>query len=181
MVGLDAAGKTTILYKLKLGEVVTTIPTIGFNVETVQYKKIEFTGEKSSSVTIVFCPPSSQRDLYGLFFYSLLFLLQSGMSVARTRFVLCGAITFRTPKVSSLWSTLTIANVSLRPLKSFRKCCAKMNFAMPSSSCLPTNRISPMPCLSLRSLTSLVCMLSATANGISRGNLIDSPLYSLSL
>ena len=38
MVGLDAAGKTTILYKLKLGEVVTTIPTIGFNVETVQYR-----------------------------------------------------------------------------------------------------------------------------------------------
>uniref|UniRef100_A0A914REQ9 ADP-ribosylation factor 4 n=8 Tax=Ascaridoidea TaxID=33256 RepID=A0A914REQ9_PAREQ len=28
MVGLDAAGKTTILYKLKLGEIVTTIPTI---------------------------------------------------------------------------------------------------------------------------------------------------------
>ena len=29
MVGLDAAGKTTILYKWKLGEIVTTIPTIG--------------------------------------------------------------------------------------------------------------------------------------------------------
>ena len=29
MVGLHAAGKTTILYKLKLGEIVTTIPTIG--------------------------------------------------------------------------------------------------------------------------------------------------------
>lgn len=43
MVGLDAAGKTTILYKLKLGEVVTTIPTIGFNVETVEYKNITFT------------------------------------------------------------------------------------------------------------------------------------------
>ena len=43
MVGLDAAGKTTILYQLKLGEVVTTIPTIGFNVETVEYKKINFT------------------------------------------------------------------------------------------------------------------------------------------
>jgi len=43
MVGLDAAGKTTILYKLKLGDVVTTIPTIGFNVETVEYKKIQFT------------------------------------------------------------------------------------------------------------------------------------------
>ncbi|CAI7843174.1 unnamed protein product [Closterium sp. NIES-53] len=43
MVGLDAAGKTTILYKLKLGENVTTIPTIGFNVETVEYKNISFT------------------------------------------------------------------------------------------------------------------------------------------
>jgi len=43
MVGLDAAGKTTILYKLKLGEIVTTIPTIGFNVETVEYKNINFT------------------------------------------------------------------------------------------------------------------------------------------
>merc|ERR1712207_32780 len=43
MVGLDAAGKTTILYKLKLGEVVTTIPTIGFNVETVEYKNLSFT------------------------------------------------------------------------------------------------------------------------------------------
>jgi|EP00945_MAST-04E_sp_MAST-4E-sp1_P007871 ADP-ribosylation factor 1/2 len=43
MVGLDAAGKTTILYKLKLGEVVTTIPTIGFNVEQVDYKNISFT------------------------------------------------------------------------------------------------------------------------------------------
>merc|ERR1711943_136761 len=43
MFGLDAAGKTTILYKLKLGEVVCTIPTIGFNVETVQYKNVNFT------------------------------------------------------------------------------------------------------------------------------------------
>merc|ERR1711908_185614 len=43
MVGLDAAGKTTILYKLKLGEIVTTIPTIGFNVETVEYKNISLT------------------------------------------------------------------------------------------------------------------------------------------
>merc|ERR1712060_729507 len=33
----------TILYKLKLGEVLTTIPTMGFNVETVEYKNISFT------------------------------------------------------------------------------------------------------------------------------------------
>ncbi|KAK7119042.1 hypothetical protein R3I94_021029 [Phoxinus phoxinus] len=44
-VGLDAAGKTTILYKLnlQLGEVATPIPTIGFNVETFEYKNISFT------------------------------------------------------------------------------------------------------------------------------------------
>lgn len=42
MVGLDCAGKTTILYKLKLGEIVTTIPTIGFNVESVEYKNVSF-------------------------------------------------------------------------------------------------------------------------------------------
>jgi len=43
MVGLDAAGKTTVLYKLKLDDVVTTIPTIGFNVERVEYKNLRMT------------------------------------------------------------------------------------------------------------------------------------------
>ena len=38
MLGLDAAGKTTILFKMKLGEVVQSIPTIGFNVETIEFK-----------------------------------------------------------------------------------------------------------------------------------------------
>jgi small GTP-binding protein len=42
MLGLDAAGKTTILYNLKLGEYVQTIPTIGFNVETIKYKNLRF-------------------------------------------------------------------------------------------------------------------------------------------
>jgi ADP-ribosylation factor protein 1 len=43
MLGLDAAGKTTILYKMKLGEVVTTIPTIGFNVESIKFRNLIFT------------------------------------------------------------------------------------------------------------------------------------------
>jgi ADP-ribosylation factor 1/2 len=43
MVGIDAAGKTSILYKLKLGEVITTIPTIGFNVETLDLWGIKLT------------------------------------------------------------------------------------------------------------------------------------------
>ncbi|CAF0721583.1 unnamed protein product [Adineta steineri] len=42
ILGLDGAGKTTILYRLQVSEVVTTIPTIGFNVETVQYKNLKF-------------------------------------------------------------------------------------------------------------------------------------------
>ncbi|XP_066989344.1 uncharacterized protein [Macrobrachium rosenbergii] len=40
MFGLDGAGKTTILYKIKLGEVVQTIPTIGCNVETVEHGNV---------------------------------------------------------------------------------------------------------------------------------------------
>ncbi|THW77748.1 ARF/SAR superfamily, partial [Aureobasidium pullulans] len=42
ILGLDNAGKTTLLYRLKIGEVVTTIPTIGFNVESVNYKNLNF-------------------------------------------------------------------------------------------------------------------------------------------
>lgn len=44
MLGLDNAGKTTLVYKMKLNEVVNTIPTIGFNVETVTpCKGVKFT------------------------------------------------------------------------------------------------------------------------------------------
>ncbi len=43
MVGLDNAGKTTILFQLKFGKVISSVPTIGFNVETVSYKNISFT------------------------------------------------------------------------------------------------------------------------------------------
>jgi len=42
ILGLDGAGKTTILYRLQVGEVVTTIPTIGFNVEQVTFKNLRF-------------------------------------------------------------------------------------------------------------------------------------------
>lgn len=44
MLGLDAAGKTTVLYRLKLNKVVDTVPTIGFTVETLTpVKNISFT------------------------------------------------------------------------------------------------------------------------------------------
>jgi len=80
MVGLDAAGKTTILYKLKLGEIVTTIPTIGFNVETVEAKNITMTcwdvGGKDkirplwrhyyqNTQAVIFVADSNDRDRVG--------------------------------------------------------------------------------------------------------------------
>ncbi len=56
ILGLDGAGKTTILYRLQLGEVITTVPSIlrlvhlilmpnlaiGFNIETLTYKNLKF-------------------------------------------------------------------------------------------------------------------------------------------
>ena len=42
LLGQDAAGKTTITYKMKLGEVLQSTPTIGFNVETLEFKGIKF-------------------------------------------------------------------------------------------------------------------------------------------
>ena len=41
-IGLDASGKTTILYQLKLGKVVNTIPTKGFNLETIEYGNVRY-------------------------------------------------------------------------------------------------------------------------------------------
>lgn len=44
MLGLDAAGKTTILYNIvlkdKMPQTFNTIPTIGFNVEQVKHQNV---------------------------------------------------------------------------------------------------------------------------------------------
>lgn len=43
ILGLDNAGKTTLLYKLYApNRVIRTMPTIGFNVETVNYQNLSF-------------------------------------------------------------------------------------------------------------------------------------------
>ena len=36
LLGLDSVGKTTILYRMHLNQGIHTIPTIGFNVETLE-------------------------------------------------------------------------------------------------------------------------------------------------
>lgn len=43
ILGLDASGKTTLLYRLKTNETDATIPTIGFNVEEIKYGRLTFT------------------------------------------------------------------------------------------------------------------------------------------
>lgn len=56
ILGLDNAGKTTILYRLQneSDEAVETIPTIGFNVETLQYKNIKVGGFLCVSLVLYF-------------------------------------------------------------------------------------------------------------------------------
>lgn len=59
MLGLDGAGKSTVLYRLKLGDVVCTIPTFGLNVESLEYKNLKFQvvggGEKERKVWTSCC------------------------------------------------------------------------------------------------------------------------------
>lgn len=62
MVGLDASGKTTILYKLKLGEIVTTIPTIGIVLSYSLDYLYSF-----SHIKAIFVPSNCFHKLYNYF------------------------------------------------------------------------------------------------------------------
>lgn len=90
-IGLDGAGKTTILYRLQVGEVVTTIPTIGFNVEQVTYKNLKFQvwdlgGQTSirpywrcyysNTDAIIYVVDSADRDRIGISKDELLYMLR---------------------------------------------------------------------------------------------------------
>lgn len=91
ILGLDGAGKTTILYRLQVGEVVTTIPTIGFNVEQVTYKNLKFQvwdlgGQTSirpywrcyysNTDAIIYVVDSVDRDRIGISKDELLYMLR---------------------------------------------------------------------------------------------------------
>lgn len=43
MLGIDDAGKTTILHKMNIGEVLQILPIIGFYIQTTQFQKVKFT------------------------------------------------------------------------------------------------------------------------------------------
>lgn len=104
MVGLDAAGKTTILLKLKLNETKETVPTIGFNVETVEYKNVKFHvwdvgGQEKlrqlwkhyydGANAIIFVIDSNDRDRMGVAKAELDRLLRDPTLAAATLLVLC--------------------------------------------------------------------------------------------
>ncbi|KAG5670364.1 hypothetical protein PVAND_000635 [Polypedilum vanderplanki] len=91
ILGLDGAGKTTILYRLQVGEVVTTIPTIGFNVEQVTYKNLKFQvwdlgGQTSirpywrcyysNTDAIIYVVDSADKDRVGISKDELLYMLR---------------------------------------------------------------------------------------------------------
>ena len=42
ILGLDASGKTTIMNRLKYGDNMVTVPTIGFNCEHIQFGNLNF-------------------------------------------------------------------------------------------------------------------------------------------
>jgi hypothetical protein len=97
VVGLDNAGKTTTLYKLHLGEVVTTHPTVGSNVEELVYKNIRFEVRLLcllrnfyNSVTFLFfcfvvvvVLPNVCVLLWGLFDFVFLLYLESGCNLRK--------------------------------------------------------------------------------------------------
>eukprot|EP00758_Cryptobia_borreli_P005903 Tbor_TRINITY_DN5010_c6_g2::TRINITY_DN5010_c6_g2_i2::g.14126::m.14126/K07942/ARL1; ADP-ribosylation factor-like protein 1 len=91
VLGLDNAGKTSILYHLQLGTVVQTVPTVGFNLETVVYKNITFqvwdlggqTGIRpywrcyfSQTDAIIYVVDSTDRDRMGVAKNELFALLE---------------------------------------------------------------------------------------------------------
>uniref|UniRef100_A0A3Q3II19 ADP-ribosylation factor-like protein 1 n=1 Tax=Monopterus albus TaxID=43700 RepID=A0A3Q3II19_MONAL len=96
ILGLDGAGKTTILYQLQVGEVVTTIPAIGFNVETVTYKNLKFQvwdlgGQTSipywrcyysNTDAVIYVVDSSDRDRMGISKSELVAMLEEELKKA---------------------------------------------------------------------------------------------------
>lgn len=91
ILGLDGAGKTTILYRLQIGEVVTTKPTIGFNVETLTYKNLKLNvwdlgGQTSirpywrcyyaDTAAVIFVVDSTDRDRMATASHELHLMLQ---------------------------------------------------------------------------------------------------------
>lgn len=151
MVGLDAAGKTTVLYKLKLGDVVQTIPTIGFNVETVQYKNISFT--MWDVVSKILGKRKIHSDLIHLtlLFHSIIIIVHDiyeiyYIRVVNTKLDLSGDIIIPTLKASSSLLTRTIEKELMNLLRNCNTCWRKTSWETLLFWFFPTNKIFPPRC-----------------------------------
>jgi GTPase SAR1 family protein len=132
MVGLDAAGKTTILYKLKLGEIVTTIPTIGMPKapESLPLPSLPLSLPKIDLSILVLrlhmltsCASSAlSKDSTLRLLSTRTFSSPSGTSVVRTRSDPYGDITSKIPKASSSLLIATIVTVLSRHERNFSEC-----------------------------------------------------------
>uniref|UniRef100_A0AC35TTG1 ADP-ribosylation factor-like protein 1 n=1 Tax=Rhabditophanes sp. KR3021 TaxID=114890 RepID=A0AC35TTG1_9BILA len=136
ILGLDGAGKTTILYRLQVGEVVTTIPTIGFNVEQVTYNNLKFQvwdlgGQTSirpywrcyysNTDAIIYVVDSSDKDRVGISKQELLSMLEEEelknavLMVLANKCDIAGALT-----EVDVFNALGLANIKNRTLQIFK-------------------------------------------------------------
>ena len=134
ILGLDNAGKTTILYRLQneSDEAVQTIPTIGFNVETLQYKNIKVS--KRDAVVVKHCCGRSSDgvgsvgltpfDVSGMVFASS---SKYGTWVDRPAFDRTGGAITPIPTQLSLWSTVPIRSACRSHEVNWRPCWKKRN------------------------------------------------------
>ena len=136
ILGLDNAGKTTILYRLQneSDEAVQTIPTIGFNVETLQYKNIKVRecddfnfwavhemGIRpivKKALCLTLCVRASVRVLNSS---------KYGTWVVRLAFDRTGDAIIRIPMQLSLLWTVPIRNACRSPEVNWPPCWKKMN------------------------------------------------------
>jgi hypothetical protein len=142
MVGLDAAGKTTILYKLKLGEVVTTIPTIG----ACRPDGRGGGGRGGGWAGTCTCVRGRAQASTWRRWSTRASASQCGTWAGRTRSGRCGATTTRTRRASSSWWTPTTASASARPRRSWTACWRRRSCARRCCWCLQTSRTCPRPC-----------------------------------
>ena len=157
ILGLDGAGKTTILYRLQIGEVVTTIPTIGFNVETVSYKNIKFQvwdlgGQTSirpywrcyyaNTDAIMYVIDSQDQDRVGIAKEELLAMLEeeelknSSLLVMANKQDMEGAMT-----VTQISETLGLTNLKSRQWTIFKCRYVFYIFSKMNSFCLVPSQV----------------------------------------
>ncbi|KAJ8314326.1 hypothetical protein KUTeg_008887 [Tegillarca granosa] len=74
LLGIDGSGSTKLLFQLTFGQEVTTIPTIGFNVENIRYKSETFTVWDIGAV--IFAVDSTDRDRFPEALAALMGLLE---------------------------------------------------------------------------------------------------------